>query len=49
MAMKTYHGSDVRYTAAFDLDKGTAKCNCSICTKMRAWFVDRTALERTSR
>ena len=43
MTMKTYHGSchcgSVRFTAAFDLSQGTAKCNCSICTKMRIWHV----------
>jgi hypothetical protein len=43
MAMKTYHGTchcgDGRFTATFDLTKGTAKCNCTICTKMRWWHV----------
>ena len=43
MTMKTYHGSchcgDVRYSAAFDLSQGTAKCTCTICRKTRAWHV----------
>jgi len=43
VTMKTYHGSchcgDCRFTAAFDLDKGTGKCNCTICVKQRMWHV----------
>ena len=43
MTMKTYHGSchcgDVRYSAAFDLSQGTAKCNCTLCRKAGVWHV----------
>jgi hypothetical protein len=39
----TYHGSchcgDVRYSATFDVSKGTVKCNCTLCTKVRSWHV----------
>ena len=43
MSYQLYHGSchcqAVKYKAEFDIAAGSTRCNCSLCSKSRAWIL----------